>query len=329
MPSESDPWFQTTPKQRYDAAIAKYNVKAAARKALCVTYTNRLRNRGFDVTPEWVENRFSWVDTWANGLIAIGHLVNRTGMRRMTRLQYAEWIEHMSVPKVVMLDTIGTCAANIPAETPFIGAYASGTGVVPWTSHALSLFPKARIFRIYQNGGAPLTVHEWDVLDVETRAFTVAEATQEVKDRVDAGIVWTTIYGSRPTLKAMTASLKALGEHYWNGHVNYWLADWNLNQEEASALIDTFVEGASCVAVQWASPSSNPNSPVPGGSHTLAQTNLDISVANGNWHPSGGFSAPAEPKPAPVTHHGELITDDGKGRFTSKAVSSTDDTHWQ
>jgi hypothetical protein len=250
-------------------------------------------------------------------------------MRRMTRVQYAEWIEHMSIPKVVMLDTIGTCAANIPAETPFIGAYASGTGVVPWTTHDLSLFPKARVFRIYQNGGAPLTVDEWDILDVENRAFTPAEAAAEVKKRVDADIVWTTIYASRATLKATNAAIQALGEHYWNGHVNCWLADWNLNEEQAAALIDTLVEGCTCVAVQWASPSSNPNSPIPGGSHTLAQANIDISVANGNWVPSKRPEVTPPPTPEPVTHHGELITDDGHGGFTSKPVSSTDDTHWQ
>ena len=329
MSWESDEYFQTTPKQRYDAAIAKLNVKAAERQRQCVTYANRLRDRGFDVTPEWVNDRFTWVDTWANRLIAIGHLVNRTGMRRMTRAQYAEWSKTMSIPKAVMLDTIGTCAANIPRATPYIGGYVTGSGVVPWSAADWSLFPNVRHVRIDQHASQSIAVSGWDALDMETNALTAAEVAYKLKARVDNGIEWTTVYATRSNLALCTAALKDLGEHYFIGHVNYWLADWNLNEEEASALIGTFVSDASVVAVQWASPSSNPNTVVPGGSHTLSQANVDISVVNANWIPSGPFPVSAPKPTAKPTEHGELVVDDAAGNLTAHDVSSTDGTHWQ
>lgn len=329
MSSESDPYFQTTPKQRYDAAIAKLNIKQAERQRVCVTYANRLRNRGFDVTPEWVSDRFTWVDTWANRLIGIGHLVNRTGMRRMTRVQYAEWMETMSIPKAVMLDTIGTCAANIPASTPYVGGYVTGSGAVPWSAAEWSMHPHARHVRIDQHASQSIPVNGWDALDMETNALTASEVAQKVKARVDAEIVWTTVYATRSNLALCTAAIKGLGEHYFTGHVNYWLADWNLDEEEAAALIGTFVSDVSVVAVQWASPTSNPNTVVPGGSHVLSQANLDISVVNANWIPSGPFPVTAPAPVAKAVDHGELITSDPTGHMSARPVSSTDDTHWQ
>ena len=37
------------------------------------------------------------------------------------------------------------------------------------------------------------------------------------------------------------------------------------------------------MAVQWASPTSNPNTIVPGGTQTLADANIDISVTIPSW----------------------------------------------
>jgi hypothetical protein len=250
-------------------------------------------------------------------------------MKKMSRAAYMEWSTPVSDAVAVMLDTVGTSAANIPGATKYVGGYITGSGAVPWSAGDWALFPNARKVRIYQNPGQGMALEAWDVIDLENGAFTVAEAVAETKRRVDAGITWTYIYATRSNLAAFTAALKAEGTHYWNGHVMYWLADWNLNEAEAAALIGTFVEGATCIGVQWASPTSNPNTVVPGGSHTLAQANVDISVVDANWMPSSAPAPVTPPVPTAVTHHAELVEDDGHGSFTAKPVSSTDDTHWQ
>jgi hypothetical protein len=55
-----------------------------------------------------------------------------------------------------------------------------------------------------------------------------------------------------------------------------------------------------CVGVQWASPSSNPNTVLPGPSgKTLREANVDLSVVDAGWVPSGMGKAPA-PAPKPV-----------------------------
>ena len=43
-----------------------------------------------------------------------------------------------------------------------------------------------------------------------------------------------------------------------------------------------------CRAVHWASPTSNPGTIVPGGTLTLAQAQVDLSVAEDAWHPAPG-----------------------------------------
>lgn len=329
MFSEDDDLLSMTPKQRYDRAAARLLTQAAERFELCIKYARRLRDLGYDVDAAYVNSFFPWVSSWADGLIKIGQLQHRLGFRRMSRRDYLEWSRTMNIPRAVMLDTIRTSAHNIPKATPFIGGYVSGSGSVPWTETEWAMFPGSRHVRIYQDPSHTLDPHSWDAIDLESGAFNAAQAAQEHKRHVDAGIQWTTIYATRTNLALATKAIKALGEEYWNGHVCYWLADWNLDQEQASALIGTFVEGATCVAVQWASPSSNPHSVVPGGSYLLAQANIDVSVVDAGWIPSVKFTNPNPPAPAPTVEHGEVVTQDSHGNYVGHEVSSTDGTHWQ
>jgi hypothetical protein len=235
----------------------------------------------------------------------------------------------MAVATSVMLDTIGANAANIPLTTYYVAGYVSGLGDVPWSQAQFDRFPTIRKVRIWQGAGVKPSLQAYDVIDVESGAVTPQEAAQAVKDRVTAGIQWTTVYGSDSVLAQVTAEIQKFGNAVWNGHVNYFLADWNLNEAEAAALLDTHIHGASCVAVQWASPSSNPNTVVPGGSQTLSQANIDISVVDTNWVPSGGFGPTPVPIPPPPTFHGVLVTTDGTGSFVARQVVSHDDINWQ
>jgi hypothetical protein len=235
----------------------------------------------------------------------------------------------MTIPKVVMLDTVGSSSVNIPGGTQYVGGYVSGSGVVPWTVGDWNLFPKARKVRIEQDPSANPDPHSYDAMDMEFRALTAAEVAAEHKRRVDAGVEWTTVYGTPSNLALVTAAIRGLGGNYWDGHVNYWVANWNLDEEQAAALIGSFIDGATCVAVQWASPTSNPNTVVPGGAETLTRANIDISVVDGNWIPSGGFTGSTPPVLITPPEHGVLVTEDSHGNLVEKGVTSTDETHWQ
>lgn len=235
----------------------------------------------------------------------------------------------MTVATSTMLDTIGANVGNIPLSTHYVAGYVTGLGDVPWSQADFNRFPTIRKVRIAQGAGIAPSLQSFDVLDVEAGAITPQNAALTIRDRVNAGIQWTTVYGSDNTLAQVTAEVRKLGESVWNGHVNYWLANWNLNEVEAAALIDTEVHGASVVAVQWASPTSNPRTLVPGGSMTLQEANIDISVVDANWVPSHGFGPTPTPPPPPVVHHGVVVTVDAGGNYMMRVVSSTDDIHWQ
>jgi len=63
-----------------------------------------------------------------------------------------------------------------------------------------------------------------------------------------------------------------------------WLANPDLSIAEADALVGKPYLGFILRAVQWATPRSNPNTGVIGG--TLASLNLDLSVADSTWFPA-------------------------------------------
>lgn len=329
MSSADDSDMALTPKQRYDRAAAARMREIDARRQVAETYMLRMRNIGFDVTTAHVMSNFTWYQAWANRFISTGQLIKRLALRRMSRSDYMEWSKRMLLPKAVMLDTVRTTAHHIPVDTPYVGGYITGSGVVPWTQAEWEGFPHSHLVYINQDPGAHPDPRSWSVLDMETGAHTPASVAAEHKLHIDAGVQWTCVYGGRANLALATAAIKALDGEYWNGHVCYWLADWDLNEEQASALIGTYIEGASCVGVQWASPKSNPNTIVPGGSLTLGQANIDISVCDGTWIPNVSFGGVPVAPPTPVVEHGEIVTQDSHGNYVGHDVSSTDGTRWQ
>lgn len=217
-----------------------------------------------------------------------------------------------------MIDAIRVNAHNIPASTLKVAGYGTGVGDVPWTGAEWGLFPKAGHVRIDQTPtGQAFALGLADVYDIENLAGTVTSFVHCVRQRIASGIEWSTAYGTDGTLAAVAAALEAAGPHGWYfGHVDCWLADWNLSEGQAAALVGREVHGMTCRAVQWASPSTNPGTIVPGGSLTLAQAQVDLSAAQASWH------APAAPKPDPVD--GYLVLAGGAGGFAGRAVTSTD-----
>lgn len=83
----------------------------------------------------------------------------------------------------------------------------------------------------------------------------------------------------------------------------FWVADWNLSEAQAVAYIEAHDD---VVGVQFASPTSNPNTLLPGaGGQTLRSANVDLSVMRASfWLPH----PPAPPKrDAEGEWHAELV----------------------
>lgn len=194
---------------------------------------------------------------------------------------------------VTMIDTIHDNVGNIPITAAKVAGYVTGTPDVLWTSADWAKFPHSGRIRINQGYHATLAASLWDCIDVETGAFAPADVPALVKERIGLGIGWTNVYGTDATLQDVQGQLEAAGEHGWYyGHVDCGLADWSLNVGQAAALVGTLVHGLTCRWVQWASPTSNPTTPVPGSNLTLRTANVDLSAADAAWFPAPGAPAP-------------------------------------
>ena len=86
-------------------------------------------------------------------------------------------------------------------------------------------------------------------------------------------------------LEAVQQALEGLKPppSWYYGHVDCWLSNWNLNEAEAAALIGTEIHGMTCRAVQWANPTYNAATLVPGSLLTLADAQVDLSVMDASW----------------------------------------------
>lgn len=229
----------------------------------------------------------------------------------------------MSIPVIDMIDTIHANVNDVPAGSSEIAGYVSGSADIDWTSADWARFSHARKIRIYQGNGAVGDVHRFDVIDVESGAVTPQQAVDITAERIAAGIQWTTVYGGDSALSQVSALARARGTAFWNGHFNAWLANWNLNRAQADTVVGTQIHGMTCIGVQWASPSSNPNTVLPGSTLTLQQSNCDLSVVNAGWIPSGGFPGPTPPAPVVNVIPGFVVYGPGSS-FTGKMVHSSD-----
>lgn len=185
------------------------------------------------------------------------------------------------VTTVTMIDAIGADAQNIPRSTPKVAGYVTGSGDVPWAAEDWALFPHAGHVRIDQSPGLGVP-YSSDVKDSESGAAT----TQDLIDwaRARQGKNWpSAFYMSTDHLdRDVIPAVERSGLN--PALIFLWIADWSLDEAGARALVGRKFGGMECVAVQWASPSSNPGTPVPGGTGTLASANVDLSVAAEWWH---------------------------------------------
>jgi hypothetical protein len=207
----------------------------------------------------------------------------------------------------VLIDAIHANAADIPAGTGKVAGYVTGTADIQWTAADWARFPESGHVRIDQSPG----LSAWasggaDVADMENGAATQDTVIAQAKVR-QAKKWFSFTYVSQGNLSSLRDAVSTAG---LSGSMCYWIADWDLSEEEAAAaLTDTIV------AIQWASPSSNPLTVVPGGSRTLAEANVDLSVANPSWF--------AYDPPASLS--GLVVTPS----FKTYPVTSTDAITWK
>lgn len=199
-----------------------------------------------------------------------------------------------AAPQVVtMADTIGETAHNLPTSLAKVAGYVTGSTNVRWSASDWGRFPHAGHVRVNQDPTSD--PFEGYVLDVENLAWTNTTAAAALRHRLAAGR-GASVYTNAANVTALTQACKAQG--IASKEVSLWVANWNLSEAQAQAAIgtDPYFD---LVAVQWASPSSNPDTILPGTSLTLSQANADLSVALASWF---------APDPPPTSLAGLVVT---------------------
>lgn len=191
--------------------------------------------------------------------------------------------------------------------------YVTGSADIRATPAQLSeLTGRAGLFTYDQSPDLQLFAEgQSDAADIEPGAGTVVAAVAAaIRREVKGWFSW--FYLSESNLaNARTAAS--------DGHlakVRFIVADWSFSQAEA----ETFLNANPDVdGVQWASPTSNPNTICPGTTRTLAQLNVDLNLVRAGW-----FTKQAATNPPTITK-GLVVKSD----LTSVAVTSTDGITWK
>lgn len=181
----------------------------------------------------------------------------------------------------LMIDAIHANVGNIPASTPKVGGYVTGTPDIKWTPRDWARFPHAGTVRIDQSPSlSAYATNEGSVADIEALAGTVGSfvTASEARMRLRR-LLW--CYVTQSTLQEVAVALKEAGIPL--DKCGAWLADWNMSEAEANATLGTSMSGIRIVAVQWASPTSNPGTLVPGSHLTLSEAQVDLSATIAGW----------------------------------------------
>ena len=199
-------------------------------------------------------------------------------------------------PQVVdMIDAIGANAGAIPAGTKRVAIYLTGSGGVAWTNADVAKLTKddpqlQSVIRIDQANQSTNVFPQvaFIVVDIEPGAANIPEAVRIASARKQIGLR-TGLYFFRAEENALRQAVTAAG---LDDHVDYWAAYWDLDRDRAIMMLGH----RGVKAVQWASPTSNPDTLVPGTSRTLRELNVDLSVTLADW------PQPLPARPAKKTH---------------------------
>jgi hypothetical protein len=222
-----------------------------------------------------------------------------------------------------MVDCTHAAVGSIPASTPKIAGYVTGSDGVCWTEADWRKFSGSTVTIDQTPGGDTFAAGHADVFDVEAYAGTLAAAEADahrrqatvtaVKARQAAGF-YSTIYISAANLAALKTALAGDPDVRLN-QVGFWVANWSLSASEAAAQL-----GNEIVAIQWASPTSNPHTLLPGSRLTLAEANADLSVTLASWYPEPAAPAKAAPAAKPKAKPVRKAVK-ATAKVTAKAVS--------
>lgn len=174
------------------------------------------------------------------------------------------------------IDTIDANVDRVPLATPVIWAYVTGTTLNPeieWELADLQLFPHSTIYRIDQGFGDQadeVRAFDADEYDLEARAWTVDRLVRVIQLRNERR--WSTrVYASVDPYTALIAGLAAA--RVPTHSLYYREANWDLNETEAWQVLT-----GNKYAAQWASPSSNPLTVIPGTSVNLQAAGADLNM---------------------------------------------------
>jgi hypothetical protein len=184
----------------------------------------------------------------------------------------------MAVATAIMIDTIHDDVGNIPVSAPKVAGYITGTPDIQWTAADWARFPRSGKVQINQDGSTCVSLAGVaNVADYEPGAFTQEQVLEWVKLRKHSHLACA-VYVSASNQASLTSALQEAG---YTG-VDLWVANWSLSEAEAAELLTT-AGNYPVVAVQWASPVSNPNTLVPGSAQTLSEANVDLSITVASW----------------------------------------------
>jgi hypothetical protein len=180
---------------------------------------------------------------------------------------------------VVQIDATHANATKIPASAIAVAGYVTGTSDIKWTTEDWARFPQASKLTIDQSPSlAVWSAGEAIIADVEPRAGTVMAAIAGAKQRAARGT-------DAPVYLSFDWLALARDAANFNGlahRMRWWVADYNWSESEAIAFMEA---NSDVMAVQFASPSSNPATKVPGtnGAVTLAAAQCDLSIKRADW----------------------------------------------
>lgn len=228
----------------------------------------------------------------------------------------------------LMIDCTGNALPGLLAALggrfpDVLAGYVTGSAGIDWPAAAWGqLHGKVGLFRYDQSSGLALFGSgAADGADIERGAGSVGSFIDQARNRAARGW-YSWAYISQADYPALAAEVKSAGVP----RVQYGIANWNDNLAAAVAEL-----GPDVVYVQWASPSSNPNTAVPlTGGRTLAELNVDLNATRPGWfasHPNPIPAPPPPPPPGPPTKRGLLVTDPG-GNLTGQLVTSADGKTW-
>lgn len=217
-----------------------------------------------------------------------------------------------------MIDATGTALngllSALGSNNPqTIASYVTGTGGIEASpAQFAELATRVGVFRYDQSPTLlEFAAGNADGADIENGAGTIVAAVDAAQKREAMGW-YSWFYLSEASLA--DARTAVAGSHLTR--VRFIVADWSLSQAQAQ---DFLAANDDTDAVQWASPSSNPNTVCPGTSRTLAQLNVDLNVTRAGW-----FVKASNPPPPPKTMPGVVV----QPNLSAITVTSQDGKVW-